>query len=141
MWRLSQRAVSFDRYDHQAAELTLEERSRPMLVTPCQLYHQPIDWFCAEMLKGERAAFKFSPEYSYAQKGCEIPPPAGVPGDAALLFDIQLVNWHPAASVKVAGDSGLVFKRSLAEADSWETPRPPFDVCGCAHAFTSHQSL
>ena len=45
--------------------------------------------FHAEMTKGERAAFQISPEYSYAQKGCQVKPPAGVPADASVVIDMQ----------------------------------------------------
>ena len=54
---------------------------------------------------GERAIVQLRPEYAYAQAGCEIPPPPGCPPDAALAFDLHLVNWYPAADVKVGPDT------------------------------------
>ena len=59
----------------------------------------------------------------------QVPPPQGLPKDAELIFDIHLVNWVHKDSVRVAGDDGDVYKIVVSEADSWETPRPPFEVC------------
>ena len=74
------------------------------------------------------------PEYGYAAKDCRVPPPPGCSVDAAFVFDIHLVNWYPKDEVRVASDDGDVFKRSLGEVDSWETPRAPFEV-RCAICF------
>ena len=80
------------------------------------------------MTKGERAAFQISPEYSYAQKGCQVRPPAGMPADASIVIDMQLVNWYSKkAGVKALGDAGVI-KRTTRESESWERPRPPFEV-------------
>ena len=77
------------------------------------------------------------PEYGYATKGCKLPPPKGGSRDADYLFDMHLVNWVAKDSVRVANDEGDVYKVSMSEPDSWETPRPPFEVwllsrCSCA---------
>lgn len=82
------------------------------------------------MKKGEKARFIMRPEYGYAAKDCRVPPPAGFAADAALLFDIHLLNWYPKDEVRLASDEGDVIKRSLGEVDSWETPRAPFEVRG-----------
>ena len=76
------------------------------------------------------------PEYGYATKGCKLPPPQGCSRDADYLFDMHLVNWVAKDSVRVANDEGDVYKVSMSEPDSWETPRPPFEVrsmprCSC----------
>ncbi len=42
---------------------------------------------------------------------------------------MHLVNWVTKDSARVASDDGDVYKITIAEADSWETPRPPFEVC------------
>lgn len=83
----------------------------------------------ADMEKGEKARFIMKPEYGYAGKGCRVPPPTGCAADAAFIFDIHLVNWYSKDQVRMASDDGDVFKRSLCEVDSWETPRAPFEVC------------
>lgn len=80
------------------------------------------------MLLGERAVFRISPEYSFAQKSCNLVPPKGVSPDASLLIDIQLVNWyHKSKGVKPLGESGVI-KRTFKETDSWEHPQPAFEV-------------
>lgn len=68
------------------------------------------------------------PEYGYAMKDCRVPPPTGCPKDAEYIFDLHLVSWVGKDSARVANDEGDVYKVSIAEADSWETPRPPFEV-------------
>ena len=68
------------------------------------------------------------PEYGYATKGCKLPAPKGCSRDADYLFDMHLVNWAAMDSVRVANDEGDVYKVSMSEPDSWETPRPPFEV-------------
>ena len=80
------------------------------------------------MLRGERAAFKIDPEYSYAEKGCPLQPPPGMPRDASYVLDIQLVNWYFKRGVKVVGEEGVIL-RLTQESESWEHPRPPFEVC------------
>ena len=59
----------------------------------------------------------------------QVPPPQGCPKDAEFIIDIHLVNWVHKDSARVAGDDGDVYKIVISEADSWETPRPPFEVC------------
>lgn len=81
----------------------------------------------AEMLKGERSVFKIAPEFSYAQKGCLLNPPGGVSRDAALMLDIQLVNFYRKSEVKAVGEDGVIL-RTLKASQSWEHPRPPFEV-------------
>lgn len=90
---------------------------------------------CADMRRGEKARFIMKPEYGYTGKDCRVPPPAGCSADAAFVFDIHLLNWYQKDEVRVASDDGDVFKCSLGEADSWETPRPPFEV---RRAFVLH---
>jgi hypothetical protein len=80
------------------------------------------------MRRGEKARFIMRPEYGYATKGCQVAPPAGFAADASFLFDIHLVSWYAKDEVRVASDEGDVYKRSLGEVDTWETPRPPFEV-------------
>ena len=58
----------------------------------------------------------------------QVAPPQGCPKDAEYIFDMHLVNWIPKDSARVASDDGDVYKIVIAEADSWETPRPPFEV-------------
>ena len=79
------------------------------------------------MLKGERAVFKVAPEYSFAQKGCQVDPPKGMARDAALMLDIQLVNFYRKGEVKTVGEHGVIL-RTLKASESWEHPRPPFEV-------------
>ena len=79
------------------------------------------------MLKGERAVFKIAPEYSFAQKGCQVEPPKGMSRDAALMLDFQLVNFYRKGEVKAVGEHGVVL-RTLTASESWEHPRPPFEV-------------
>jgi hypothetical protein len=86
----------------------------------------------ADMRKGEKARFIMKPEYGYAGKGCRVLPPTGCAADAAFIFDIHLVNWYSKDQVRMASDDGDVFKRSLCEVDTWETPRAPFEVCVCS---------
>ncbi|EIE22917.1 hypothetical protein COCSUDRAFT_64037 [Coccomyxa subellipsoidea C-169] len=90
----------------------------------------PRGWELAlyDMKKGEKARFIMTPEYGYAGKDCRVPPPAGCAADAAFVFDIHLVDWYGKDEVRVASDDGDVFKRSLCEAETWETPRAPFEV-------------
>ncbi|BDA50340.1 probable peptidyl-prolyl cis-trans isomerase FKBP5 [Coccomyxa sp. Obi] len=90
----------------------------------------PRGWELAlsDMRRGEKERFIMKPEYGYAAKDCRVPPPAGCSADAAFVFDIHLVNWYPKDEVRVASEDGDVFKRSLGEVDSWETPRAPFEV-------------
>ncbi len=38
------------------------------------------------------------------------------------------VNWYSKEDVRVVGDDGDLFKRSLGAVESWETPRAPFEV-------------
>ena len=83
--------------------------------------------FHAEMLQGERAAFKIAPELSFAQKDCHLDPPGGVSAEADLVIDIQLVSWYKKAGVKAVGDNGVIM-RTLKSSESWEHPRPPFEV-------------
>lgn len=84
-------------------------------------------WAVAEMLKGERSAFRIDPEYSYAEKGCQYKPPEGMSKDSALVLDFQLVNWYSKDSVKPVGEDGVILRR-VKSSDSWEHPRPPFEV-------------
>ena len=86
------------------------------------------------MLRGERAAFKIDPEYSYAEKGSSFQPPAGMSPDASLVLDIQLVNWYPKKHVKSLGEDGVIL-RTIQASESWEHPRPPFEVSSCALCF------
>ena len=79
------------------------------------------------MLRGERAAFKIAPELSFGQKDCRLQPPKGVSAEADLVIDLQLVNWYRKAEVRTVGDEGLIV-RTLRSSDSWEHPRPPFEV-------------
>ncbi len=58
----------------------------------------------------------------------QVAPPQGCPKDAEYIFDMHLVNWVNKDSARVASDDGDVYKVTIAEADSWETPRPPFEV-------------
>lgn len=58
----------------------------------------------------------------------QVAPPQGCPRDAEYIFDMHLVNWVGKDSARVASDDGDVYKVVIAEADSWETPRPPFEV-------------
>ena len=58
----------------------------------------------------------------------QVPPPQGCPRDAEYIFDMHLVNWVGKDSARVAGDDGDVYKIVTTEADSWETPRAPFEV-------------
>lgn len=81
----------------------------------------------AEMLEGERAVFKIAPVYSYAQKGCLVDPPKGISRDAALMLDIQLVNFYRKGEVKAVGEGGVIL-RTLKASESWEHPRAPFEV-------------
>lgn len=81
------------------------------------------------MLLGERAAFQIAPELSLAQKGCQIKPPEGVSLEADLVLDFQLVLWYSKSNVKPVGDEGVII-RTLKSSDSWEHPRPPFEVHG-----------
>ena len=37
------------------------------------------------------------------------------------------VNWYAKEEVRCVGE-GDIFKRSLGEVESWETPRPPFEA-------------
>lgn len=60
-------------------------------------------------------------------------PPKGCSRDAEYTFDMHLVNWVNKDNARIASDAGDVYKISIAEADSWETPRPPFEAC--THAF------
>lgn len=79
------------------------------------------------MLQGERAAFKIAPELSLAQQGCRIQPPKGVSAEADLVIDLQLLHWYSKGEVKTVGDEGVIM-RTLRGSDSWEHPRPPFEV-------------
>jgi len=79
------------------------------------------------MLKGERSVFKIAQEFSYAQKGCQVEPPRGFSRDAALMIDIQLVNFYRKGEVKAVGEEGVIM-RILKASQSWEHPRPPFEV-------------
>ncbi|CAK0786960.1 hypothetical protein CVIRNUC_010174 [Coccomyxa viridis] len=90
----------------------------------------PRGWELAlyDMRRGEKARLMMRPEYGYATKGCKLPPPQGCSRDADYLFDMHLVNWVAKDSVRVANDEGDVYKVSMSEPDSWETPRPPFEV-------------
>lgn len=36
---------------------------------------------------------------------------------------------YPAAEVRVVDEAGDIVKRRLGAADSWETPRAPFEAC------------
>ena len=88
------------------------------------------------MRRGEKARLMMRPEYGYATKGCKLPPPEGCSRDADYLFDMHLVHWVAKDSAWVASDEGDVYKVSTSEPDSWETPRPPFEVralpkCSC----------
>jgi hypothetical protein len=42
--------------------------------------------------------------------------------------DLTLLAIHPASSIGVGGTGGDVVRRTLVEGDTWETPRPPFEV-------------
>lgn len=82
------------------------------------------------MLKGERAAFKIAPELSFGEKDCKIGPPRGVSAEANLVIDMQLVYWYKKAEVKAIGEDGVIL-RMLSSSESWEHPRPPFEVSSC----------
>jgi len=55
------------------------------------------------------------------------PPPGCEPG-ADYESDLTLLAVHRAADVGVGGPAGDVIRRTLMEGDTWETPRPPFEV-------------
>ena len=58
----------------------------------------------------------------------QVAPPQGCTRDAEYIFDMHLVNWVSKDCARIAGDDGDVYKIVITEADSWETPRPPFEV-------------
>ena len=47
----------------------------------------------AEMTRGERVVVQARPEYGYGHTDCGLAPPPGAAADAALAFDLQLLNW------------------------------------------------
>lgn len=79
------------------------------------------------MLRGERAAFRIAPELSFAQKECSLKPPKGMSAEADLVIDIQLVHWYRKGQVRAVGDDGVIL-RTTKGSESWEHPRPPFEV-------------
>ena len=83
--------------------------------------------FTAGMLRGERAAFRIAPELSFAQKECSLKPPKGMSAEADLVIDIQLVHWYRKGQVRAVGEDGVIL-RTTKGSESWEHPRPPFEV-------------
>ncbi|KAK9805627.1 hypothetical protein WJX72_008874 [[Myrmecia] bisecta] len=81
-----------------------------------------------DMKKGERSFFKIKPQYSYAAKDSPLPPPKGTSPDDAFVFDIQLVNWYAKDDVRVVGEDSDIYKRTVKDGTTWETPRAPFEV-------------
>lgn len=82
------------------------------------------------MLRGERAAFRIAPELSFGQKDCQLKPPKGMSAEADLVIDIQLVQSYDKAKVRAVGDDGVIL-RTTKGSESWEHPRPPFEVSNC----------
>ena len=79
------------------------------------------------MLPGERAAFRIAPELSFGQKDCRVKPPKGISAEADLVIDLQLVQWYHKGQVRAVGDDGVIL-RTIKTSESWEHPRPPFEV-------------
>jgi FK506-binding protein 4/5 len=75
------------------------------------------------MRKGERAIFTLKPEYAYGK--ADQPP--GIPPDATLKFDIEVLSWF---SVKDVCRDGGVMKKIIREGLSWETPKDADEVTG-----------
>ncbi len=55
-------------------------------------------------------------------------PPPGCEAGAEYEADLTLLSITPSAQVGIGGADGDVIRVTLIEGDTWETPRPPFEV-------------
>lgn len=73
----------------------------------------------ATMKKGERARLIIDSEFGYGENGS----PPSIPGNATLVFDVELLGWKEAADITEDGDGGV--KKYIEKAgDGWATPNP-----------------
>ncbi|KAK4526301.1 hypothetical protein GAYE_SCF22MG4215 [Galdieria yellowstonensis] len=75
----------------------------------------------ATMKKGEKAKVTIKPEYGYGESGM----PPKIPGNATLVFEMELVDW---TSVKDMFGDGKVIKYILEEGTGWERPQAKSEV-------------
>lgn len=67
------------------------------------------------MAKGEKAKVTLTPEYAYGESGS----PPKIPGNATLIFEMELLSWT--SKRDVFGD-GLVIKTEVSPGEGWERP-------------------
>lgn len=73
----------------------------------------------ATMQRGERARLIIDPDYGYGESGS----PPSIPGNATLVFDVELLDWKEAADITEDGDGGV--KKYVEKAgEGWGTPKP-----------------
>eukprot|EP00850_Spirogloea_muscicola_P021397 SM000247S08286 [mRNA] locus=s247:33528:38946:+ [translate_table: standard] len=77
------------------------------------------------MVLGEIAVLRLSPEQHYGDPSCPVPAPESAPVDQELLFEIELLAFHP---VKVVCEDLSVVKQVLQEGKGFELPREPSEV-------------
>lgn len=80
------------------------------------------------MHKGQVCMLKIKPSYGYRHPDCSMEPPSSVPADEPLSFEMQLLEWYPAARVRVLPLANGMYRRTVKDGTGWESPRPPFEV-------------
>lgn len=77
----------------------------------------------ATMRKGEISRFTIAPEYGYGESGAG----ESIPGNATLVFEVELLGWKSHADITESGDGG-VLKFVTKEGEGWATPNEQDDV-------------
>lgn len=71
----------------------------------------------ATMQSGEKSRFVIQSHKAYGANGS----PPKIPGNATLVFDIELLSWTDKEDVS-EDKSGAIMKRVLVEGDGWTRP-------------------
>mmetsp|Transcript_13688 Transcript_13688/g.39032 ORF Transcript_13688/g.39032 Transcript_13688/m.39032 type:complete len:593 (+) Transcript_13688:70-1848(+) len=79
------------------------------------------DLAVATMRRGEHARFTCAPEYAYGDQGA----PPKIPGNATLIFDIELVNWR--SEDDLFGDGGVI-RTKVEEGSGFQEPADGSEV-------------
>ncbi|WPT17954.1 Peptidyl-prolyl cis-trans isomerase FKBP62 [Picochlorum sp. SENEW3] len=77
----------------------------------------------ATMKKGEISRFTIDPEYGYGESGAG----ESIPGNATLVFEVELLGWKSHADITESGDGG-VLKFVTKEGEGWATPNEQDDA-------------
>lgn len=81
------------------------------------------------MTKGEKARVTLKPEYGYGPQGS----PPKIPGNATLVFEMELIGWHSKRDVYADGN---VMKTEIASGEGWERPGKLAEVTALVTATT-----